>query len=60
MMSNLFNGQWTTDKNERKYRHMSVITFPVCEYAVNHCREGRRLGNISYYKEGRRLKNKIK
>ena len=35
---------------------MSVIPFPVCEYAANHCREGRRLGNISNYIEGRRLK----
>ena len=23
-MSYFFNGQWTTDKNERKYRHMFV------------------------------------
>ena len=36
---------------------MSVIPFPVCEYAANHCREGRRLGNISNYIEGRQLKN---
>ena len=56
MMSNLFNGQWTTDKNEGKYRHMSVIPFPVCEYAANHCREGRRLENISNYIGGRWLK----
>ena len=59
-MSYLNKGQWTNDKNKRKYRHMSVIPFPVCEYAANHCREGRRLGNISNYIEGRRLKNKIK
>ena len=56
MTSYLFNGQWTTDKNERKYRHMSVIPFPVCEYAANHCREGRWLENISNYTEGRQLK----
>ena len=34
MTSYLFNGQWTTDKNERKYRHMSIIPFPVCAYAA--------------------------
>ena len=34
MMSYHFNGQWTTDKNERKYRHMSIISFPVCAYAA--------------------------
>ena len=39
---------------------MLVIPFPVCEYAANHCREGRRLGNISNYIEGTRLKNKRK
>ena len=49
MTSYLFNGQWTTDKNERKYRHMSVIPFPVCEFAANHCREGRRLGKIEIF-----------
>ena len=60
MKSYLLNGQWTSDKNERKYGHMSVIPFPVFEYAANHYREGRRLGNISNYIEGRRLKHKIK
>ena len=44
MTSYLFNGQWTTDKNERKYRHMSIIPFPVCAYAAIHY-EGRRLEN---------------
>ena len=34
MTSYLFNGQWTTDKNERKYRHMSIIPFPVCAYGA--------------------------
>ena len=38
----------------------STIPFPVCEYAANHYREGRRLWNISNYIEGIRLKNKIK
>ena len=42
MTSYLFNGQWTTDKNERKYRHMSIIPFPVCAYAAIHY-EGRLL-----------------
>ena len=32
MTSFLIYGQWTTDKNERKYRHMSIIPFPVCAY----------------------------
>ena len=39
---------------------MSVIPFPVCEYAANHCRDGRRLENISNYIQGRQLKNKMK
>ena len=43
MMSYLFNGQWTTDKNERKYRHMSVIQFPVCVYAAIHYKERRQM-----------------
>ena len=34
MMSYLFNGQWSTDKNVRKYKHMSIIPFPVCAYAA--------------------------
>ena len=39
---------------------MLVIPFPVCQYAANHCREGRGPENILNYKEGRGLKNKIK
>ena len=39
--------QWTTDKYDRKYRHMYIIPFPVCAYAA-------------IYYEGRRLENKIK
>ena len=35
---------------------MSVIPFPVCKYAANQCREGRRLENITNYTEGRQLK----
>ena len=42
MTSYLFNGQWTTDKDERKYGHMSTIPFPVCAYAAIYY-EGRRL-----------------
>ena len=34
MTSYLFNGQWTSDKNERKYGHMSIIPFAVCAYAA--------------------------
>ena len=34
MTSYPINGQWTTDKNERKYRHMSIILLPVCAYAA--------------------------
>ena len=41
MTSYLFNGQWTTDKNESKHRHMSVILFPVCAFAAI-CYEERR------------------
>ena len=36
------NSQWTTDKYDRKYRHMYIIPFPVCAYAAIHY-EGRRL-----------------
>ena len=46
MTSYLFNGQWSTDKNERKYRHMSIIPYPVCL-------------NAAIYYEGRRLMNKL-
>ena len=44
MTSYLFNGQWTTDKYNRKYRHMCIIPFPVCGYAAIHY-EGRQLMN---------------
>ena len=43
MTSCLFNGQWTTDKNERKYRHMSVILFHVCAYAAIHYKERQQM-----------------
>ena len=58
MTSYLFNGQWTTDKNDRKYRHMSVIPFPVCQYATINYKGGRQLKNVSNYVEGRQLRNK--
>ena len=59
MTSYLFNGQWTTEKYNRKYRHMYIIPFPVCAYAAIHC-EGRRLIYewVNYLK-GRQLENKI-
>ena len=44
MTSYLFNGQWTADNDERKYRHMTVIPFPVCAYAAIHY-EGRQQMN---------------
>ena len=34
--SYLSKAQWTNDKSKRKYKHMSVIPFPVCEYAAIH------------------------
>ena len=62
-MSYLNNGQWANDKNERKYRHMLVIPFPVCEYAAINYKDGRRLEKCSNYIERRRLRikwNRIK
>ena len=44
-MSYLSNGQWTTDTNERKYRHMSVIPFPVRVYAAIHYEERQQMDN---------------
>ena len=32
----LNEGPWTTDKKERKYRHKSIIPFPVCADAAIH------------------------
>ena len=43
MTSYLFNGQWTADNDERKYRHMSVIPFPVCAYAAILYKERRQM-----------------
>ena len=43
MTSCLFNSQSTTGKNERKYRHMFVIPFPVCAYAAIHYRQIRQM-----------------
>ena len=45
------NGQWTTDKNERKYRHMSIILFPVCAYAVIHYKERGKMDDLIIKKE---------
>ena len=61
MTSYLFNGQWTTDKYNRKYRHMYIIPFPVCAYAAIHY-EGRRLMNELLRRKTTRKykKNKIK
>ena len=49
MTSYLFNGQWTTDKNERKYRHMSIIPFPVCAYAAIHYKNGWLLALVVFH-----------
>ena len=51
MTSYFFNGQWSTDKNERKYRHMSVILFPVCAYAAIHYEERRQMNDWIIWKE---------
>ena len=45
-MSYLNKGQRTNDKNKRKYRHMSLLPFPVCEYAAIHYKNGRRLEKL--------------
>ena len=44
--SYLSKGQWTNDKSKRKYRDMSLIPFPVCEYAAIHYKDGRRLEKL--------------
>ena len=59
MTSYLFNGQWTTDKYNRKYRHMYIIPFPVCAYAAIHY-EGRRLMNELLRRKTTRKYKKIK
>ena len=43
MTSYLLNGQWSTDKNEMKYRHMFVIPFPVCVYPAIHYKERQQI-----------------
>ena len=61
--SYLSKGHWTNDKSKRKYRHMAVFPFPVCEFAAIHYKDGRRLENTSNYTERRRprmRKNKTK
>ena len=47
------------DKNERKYKHMSIILFPVCAYVTIHYRQRQQIDD-SIYLEGRRLENKIR
>ena len=42
----------------RGSKDMSVILFPVCEYAAIHYKDGRRLENFSNYIEERRLRIK--
>ena len=59
-MSYLNKGQLANDNNKRKYRHMSVILFPVCEYAAINQKDGRRLENFQNYREGRSMKKKEK
>ena len=51
MTSYLFNSQWTSDKNERKYRHKSIIPFPVCTYATIHYKERRQMDDSIICKE---------
>ena len=46
-----WSGQWTPDKNGRKYRHMSVIPFPVCAYATIHYKERRQMDDWIIQKE---------
>ena len=58
-MSYLNKGQWTNDKNKRKYRHMSEILFPVYEYAAINQKDGRRLENFQNYIEGKQLSIKL-
>ena len=38
-------------KNERKYRHMSIIPFPVCAYATIHYKEGQQMDDWIIYTE---------
>ena len=60
-MSYLSKGQWTNDKSKRKYRHMAVFPFPVCEFAANHYKDGRRLENTSNNIEENRIEwNKMR
>ena len=51
MTSYLFNGQGRTAKNERKYRHMSVIPFPVCAYAAIYYKDRQKMDDSIIKKE---------
>ena len=60
MTSYPFNGKGTTDKNEKKYRHMSIIPFPICAYAAIHYEQRRLMNELLRRKTTRKLnKNKI-
>ena len=47
----LFNGQWTNDENDKKYRDMSVILFSVCAYAAIHYKQRRQMDDSINWKE---------
>ena len=52
MMSYLFNGQWPTDKIERrKYTHMSIILFTVCAYVAIYYKERQQMDDSIIKKE---------
>ena len=55
--SYLDKGPLTNDKNRRKNRQVSIIPFPVCEYAAIHYKDGRRLEELHTRKT---TNNKIK
>ena len=42
-MSLPYEGQFKTDRYDRKLPHMSIIPFPVCAYAAINYINGRRL-----------------
>ena len=44
-MSLPFEGQFITDRYDRKLTHMLIIPFPVCAYAAINYKNGRRLNN---------------
>ena len=50
---------WTTDKNERKYRHIFINLFPVWADTVIHCKEERQLTDRIEMKINKRELKKI-